>query len=66
MHQRNYASTVLRRADMYDCNPVITPAVPGRKYTKASAPSDDEARKERLRAATERIRELGDGRETRD
>lgn len=28
--------------------------------------SDDEARKERLRAATERIRELGDGRETRD
>lgn len=27
--------------------------------------SDDEARKERLRAATERIRELGDGRETR-
>ncbi|AVZ40693.1 MULTISPECIES: DUF1707 domain-containing protein [unclassified Dietzia] len=26
--------------------------------------SDDEARKERLRAATERIRELGDGRET--
>lgn len=28
--------------------------------------SDDEARKERFRAATERIRELGDGRETRD
>ncbi|MFN3338462.1 MAG: DUF1707 domain-containing protein [Dietzia sp.] len=27
--------------------------------------SDDEARKERLRAATERIRELGDGRERR-
>ena len=49
MHQRNYATTVLRRADMYDCNPVITPAVPGRKYTKASAPSDDEARKELAR-----------------
>ena len=45
MHQHDYAVTVLRRAGMYDANLVKTPAVPGRKYTKSSAPRNAEERK---------------------
>ena len=38
MSQRPFAVTILERAGMLDCNPARTPAVPGRKYTKADCP----------------------------
>ena len=49
MHQRNYAVTVLRRSGLYDSNSVLTPAVPGRRYTKANAPANDDERREMAR-----------------
>jgi hypothetical protein len=42
MSQRPYAITILRRANMLDCNSTITPATPGRKYTKADGPATSE------------------------
>lgn len=38
MSQRPYLVTILERADMADCTTVPTPAVAGRKYTKADCP----------------------------
>jgi hypothetical protein len=49
MSQRAYAVTILERANMLDCNPARTPAVPGRKYTNADCPTTDEQKAE-LRA----------------
>ena len=46
MSQRAYAVTVLERAGLLDCNPARVPAVPGRKYTKADCPVNDEQRSE--------------------
>ena len=40
MHQGPYARKVVHRAGMDGCKTVSTPAVPGRKYTKADAPAD--------------------------
>jgi hypothetical protein len=42
MSQRPYAITILRRANMLDCNATLTPATPGRKYTKADGPTTSE------------------------
>jgi hypothetical protein len=44
MSQRPFAVTILERAGMLDCNPARTPAVPGRKYTKADCPDTAEAK----------------------
>ena len=46
MSQRSYAVTILERAGMLDANPVLTPAIPGRKYTKDDCPASDEERNE--------------------
>jgi hypothetical protein len=45
--QSRYAATVLERAGMSQANPVLTPAVPGRRYSKYDGPTD-EAERERL------------------
>jgi hypothetical protein len=45
--QERYAATVLERAGMTQANPVLTPAVPGRRYSKYDGPKD-EAERERL------------------
>ena len=45
MHQRDFAEEILRRAGTQDSNKVITPAIPGRKYTKDSGPKTDDERK---------------------
>ena len=42
MSQRPFAVTILERARMLHCNPARTPALPGRKYTKADCPATDE------------------------
>ena len=41
MCQSDFALTILERANMLDANPVLTPAVPGRRYTKADCPKND-------------------------
>ena len=38
MHQQEYAANLVRRAGMAECKKVLTPAVPGRKYTKEDGP----------------------------
>ena len=43
MSQKPYAMTVLERGNALNANSVLTPAVPGRKYTKADCPANPEA-----------------------
>ena len=44
MHQAPYAATVLERAGIGQANPVLTPAVPGRRYSKYDGPTDEAER----------------------
>jgi hypothetical protein len=44
MSQSSFAMTILERAGMKDANSALTPAVAGRKYTKADCPNTDEER----------------------
>ena len=43
MSQTHTIKTLLERASMMDCNPVITPCVPGMVWTNRDCPSTDEA-----------------------
>jgi hypothetical protein len=49
IHQAQYAATVLELAGMKQANPVLTPAVPGRRYSKNDGPT---AEPERARLAS--------------
>jgi hypothetical protein len=42
MSQRSFAATILERANMLSCNSTLTPAAPGRKYTKDDCPTTSE------------------------
>ena len=44
--QPRMARAILERAGLGDCNSVQTPAVPGRRYTKGSAPADEDERRQ--------------------
>jgi len=46
MNQRVFATTILERAGMLDCNPTRTPASASRVYTKADCPATDEEKAE--------------------
>lgn len=46
MSQRAYATQILERADMMDCNPAPTPACPGYIYTKTDCPRTETERAE--------------------